>query len=312
MARFSLGCYTVRLIDKSTGQNLPLGDSMLGSDLMTVFHQYLQARVAKFSIDHERQKLWRVLRPHATDSTVNGIVETGEYGYTADLYNVNTETVSYQRIGTDAEMMPFYFLAQLPTHRDEGVILLQRRSNLGIRTIFLKDFAEDFESSYQGFKVVFNPLVPKQLLNQYLQDGRLTKIRFIRFGLPADLSDAYDAGGHIETEGTAELVLTPGRGQSFPVVNRLLEVINGRLGVNEMIELHGHEYDNVKVELDVGGSKKTLDLSDQLNIRAYVDITSDIRIDRNGHPEFSSIDAVARDLMGSLLVELGTGRRNAR
>ena len=78
-----------------------------------------------------------------------------------------------------------------------------------------------------------------------------------------------------------------------------------------MIELRGYEYDNVKVELDVRGSKKTLDLSDLLKIRAYVDITSDIHVDDDGHPEFNSIDAVARDLMGSLLAQLGTGRRDA-
>ena len=142
MPSFSLGCYTVRVIDKSTEEILPLGGFVHGSDLMTVFHQYLQARVADYSIDHERQKLWRVLQPNVTNSTANGIVETGEYGYTADLYNVDTETVSYQRIGSDAEMMPFYFLTHLPAHRNEGVLLLQRRSNLGIRTIFLKDFAD--------------------------------------------------------------------------------------------------------------------------------------------------------------------------
>lgn len=311
MASFSLGCYTVRVIDKGTAENLPLGGFVRGSDLMTVFHQYLQARVADYSIDHERQKLWRVLRPHATDSTINGIVETGEYGYTADLYNVDTETVSYQRIGTDAEMMPFYFLTHLPANRNEGVILIQRRSNLGIRTIFLEDFADHFAESYPGFKVEFNPLVPQQLINEYLQNGRLTKIRFIRFGLPSDLSDAYDAGGHVEAEGTAEMVFSPRRGQSIPLLSRLREVFDGRREMQEMIELRGYEYDNVKVELDVRGSKKTLDLSDLLKIRAYVDITSDIRIEDDGHPEFNSIDAVARDLMGSLLAQLGTGRRDA-
>ena len=67
MPSFSLGCYTVRVIDKSTEEILPLGGFVHGSDLMTVFHQYLQARVADYSIDHERQKLWRVLQPNVTN-----------------------------------------------------------------------------------------------------------------------------------------------------------------------------------------------------------------------------------------------------
>ena len=65
MASFSLGCYTVRVTDKGTGENLPLGGFVRGRDLMSIFHQYLQARVADYSIDDERQKLWRVLQPYA-------------------------------------------------------------------------------------------------------------------------------------------------------------------------------------------------------------------------------------------------------
>lgn len=79
-----------------------------------------------------------------------------------------------------------------------------------------------------------------------------------------------------------------------------------------MIELPGYDYDNVKVEMDVRGSKKTLDLSDVMKMRAYVDITSALETNDDGHPEFNSIDSIARDLMGSLLAELGTGSRDVR
>ena len=307
MARISLGCYTIRVIDKSTGQCRPLGGHPLNDDLITIFTQYLNNRKAKYIIDDERQKLRRVLQTDRTAWLVNGIVETGEYGYTADLFNVGTRTVSYQRIGTDAEMMPFYFLAHLPSHRDEGVILLQRRSNIGIRTTFLNDFAKYFEESNNGVRVNVNPLVPPQLIEEYLQNGRLTNIRFIRFGLPSDLADAYDTGGHEEIGGTAELVVRPKRGQSIPLVNKIRDVLAGKIKIKEMVELTNHEYDNVKVEIDVMGSKKTLDLSDVMKMRTNVDITSDVRIKDDGHPEFDSIDTVAQNLMNSLLAQIGTG-----
>ena len=295
------------MIDKSTGQNLSLGDSSTRHDLIASFTQYLQDRKADCSIDDRRQKLLRVLQYERQTWLVNGIVETGEYGYNADLIDVDTATVSYQRTGTDAEMMPFYFLAHLPSHLDEGVILLQRRSNFGIRTTFLKDFAEYFEKSNQGVKVVVNPLVPPHLVNEYLQNGRLTKIRLIRYGLPSDLADAYDAGGHVENEGTAEIVFLPRRGWGLPLMNRIRDVLAGKREIREMVELTDHKYDNVKVEIDVGGSKKTLDLSNVMKMRAYVDITSAVSIKDDGHPEFSSIDTEAQALLNSLLSELGTG-----
>ena len=298
------------MIDKSTGQNLSLGGSSTRHDLISSFTQYLPDRTADYSIDDRRKKLLRVLRSERQTWLVNGVVETGEYGYSADLFDVDTATVSYQRTGTDAEMMPFYFLAHLPSHHNEGVILLQRRSNLGIRTVFLKDFAEYFEESNQGVKLVVNSLVPQQLVNEYLQNGRLTKIRFISYGLPSDLADAYDAGGHVENEGTAEIVILPKRGQSLPFRKRLLDVFDGKREIREMVEFTDHEYDNVKVEIDVGGSKKTFDLSNVMKMRAYVDITSNVHINDDGHPEFTSIDTIAHDLLNRLLAELGTGSRD--
>ena len=125
------------------------------------------------------------------------------------------------------------------------------------------------------------------------------------------LADAYDVGDTKRQKEPPRWCSHREGGQGIPLVNRLQEVLFDGRPINEMVELRAHEYDNVKVELDVRGSKKTLDLSDLSKIRAYVDITSDIRLCDNGHPEFNSIDAVARDLMGSLLAELGTGRRDA-
>ena len=102
MARISLGCYTIRVTDNRTGQYLPLGEFSHDHDLITIFTQYLNDREADYVIDNKRQKLRRVRQCKRTIWSVNGIVETGEYGYTADLLNVGTRALSYQRIGTDA------------------------------------------------------------------------------------------------------------------------------------------------------------------------------------------------------------------
>ena len=310
MARFSLGCYTMRMIDRRTRENLPLGDLGDGSDLMFNFTEFLEARKIGRSIDDARQKLLHVLYFHVPSTTsVSGIVETGEYGYTADLYNVDTNITSYQRIPSDAEMMPFYFLAHLPAIRDEGVILLQRRSNIGIRTAFLRDFADFFQVRYPRFRIASNPLVPPQLINEYLNNGRLTKVRLIRYGLPSDLADTLP-GGHVEREGSAEMVFLPPRGGSLRFWDRIRDVFDGKTDVREMIEFPGYEYDNVKVEIDVGGSRKTLDLSNVMKMRAYVDVTPDVQVGDDGHPEFRSMEKVAQELMDSLLADLGIGRRN--
>ena len=197
--------------------------------------------------------------------------------------------------------MPFYFLANLPAKRDEGVLILQRRSQYGIRDVLFRDFARHLKFVDSKVQAEINPLVPQQLIDQYLQGGRLTKVRFIRFAIPSDVTDAFDAGGHVEEDGRVELVISARRNRSIPLLGPIRDVVTHKRRVNEMIELRDFDYDNVKVELEIGGSRRTLDLSNITKLRANYDITRELKVGTNGHPVFASIDAIAKDLMGTLV-----------
>ena len=83
--------------------------------------------------------------------------------------------------------------------------------------------------------------------------------------------------------------------------------MTGHLEIKEMVELTNQAFDNVKVEIDVMSSKKLLEQSDVMKMRTYVDITSDVRIKDDGHPDFDSIDTVAQRLMSSFLRSDGNG-----
>ena len=77
-----------------------------------------------------------------------------------------------------------------------------------------------------------------------------------------------------------------------------------------MIELHDFDYDTVKVEVDIAGSKKTIDLSDYGKLRVYYDVTSDVHMASNGHPIFASIDEIAQNYMNDLARATGTENHN--
>lgn len=276
-----------------------------GRDLLDLFHQYCQDRQAQVAVDGRTQKLLRVDQFHFQDRSLTGIVKTGEFGYEAEIYNVQADNVAYQRTTDDAEMMPFYFLTNLPIRRTVGVLMFQRRSQYGITTAFQQDFAPYFERVCPNDRIVLSPLVPEQMINNYIENGQLTKVRFIRHAVPQDIADAYDAGGHVQEEDHVELVILPGRGRRIPLLGRLAEVIQGDRNVNNLIELEDFDYDNVKVELEVAGSHRTLDLSDVMRLKAHYDITGDLEIGQDGHPVFASIDQIARGLMNGLLDNLG-------
>lgn len=107
-----------------------------------------------------------------------------------------------------------------------------------------------------------------------------------------------------------ELMLMARRRGSIPILGRILDVVNGNRSVNEIIELHDFDYNNVKVEIELQGHRKTIDLSNVQKLRSYYDVTSLIQIGTNGHPIFSSIDEAAIKLLNDLSSAIGTGDFN--
>ena len=307
MARFTLSSYTVRLRDKYSHKYLRLDQFGSNHDLLSIFDQYLQDRKAQYSVNATNQKLLGVLQSDLQSRMISGLVETGEYGYEADLYDIQAASVSYQRTANDAEMVPFYFLVNLPAQRDEGVLILQRMAQYGIRMAFLQDFSQYLKGFDPTIQVEINPLVPQNLIDNYLQNGRLTKVRFIRFGIPPDVADAFEGGGHAEESGHTELVVSAGRSQRLPLIGRIRDALNNNKGVNKMLELHEFDYDTVKIELELAGRRRIVDLSNIMKLRAYYDLPSELEVGANGHPVFTSIDSIAQDLIGGLLDTLGTG-----
>ncbi len=311
MQSFFLASYTLRVFKKSDKEvPLTLSAFQTDQDLLNLLDAYLQARQSAPSHDSTARKLLQVERHSRSGRTISGIVKTGEYGHEGALYDVNRNNISYTRRTNEAEMLPFYFLAAIPNDADEGVVILQRTGQMGVRKAFLDDFAGDFRQSSPGFAVEINPLLPRDLLDRYLADGRVTKLRLTRFSVPRDIADAYAAGGHVEEGAYTELVIAAKRNHWIPVIDRVREVVRGQRNVHDLVELHemDYSYDVAKVEIDVGsGRRRTIDLSNSHKLRAHVDVTDEVQIAADGHPEFSSIDNVAHALLDYLAGSLNVG-----
>ena len=314
--RFSLACYTIRLRRKGSRDFMQLDSFQGNEDLVNVFNQYLVQRTTAHSDDPDGQKLLHVTRSQQNSRVISGIVETGQYGYEAELHDVNTFTVSHVRTPNEAEMVPFYFLVSIPHNRDEGVLLLQRRAQFGIRTVFLKDFSEYFRNLYPEIIVEFNPLVTQELIDRYLNGGILKQLRLVRFAVGTDIASNV-VGGHDEQSDQIELRISAKRNEALPYISRILDSIREGRPPDQLIELSeisdvDFDYDTVKVELEMNGTRRTVDLSDLSKLRAYYDITSDVEVGTNGHPVFESIHAIASDLLDDALAQLQRNGDGAR
>lgn len=284
-------------LDKFNNQN---------EDIFNFFLSYFESRLDNPSIDRSDQKMLKLRnKPKVEDDAriLSGIIETGEYGYEAELYNIGKDKVTYRRQTDDAELLPFYFLFYLPKNVSKGIVILQRFQQFGMKEILKKDLEQIFKSGNPNYIISINPLVPEKLIEEFMK-GKVKKIRFIRYGFPDDIADAYDNFDNNENPGMTELVIKAKRGHALPFIDKIKELIEKNQDPKHLIEIHNFDYDDIKVEIDLNGNKRTIHLAELGNIRPYYDISDKIVKDKDGHPTFESIDSVAYDLFDDIKSDL--------
>lgn len=283
-----------------------LNDLPGGYRLTGLLGDYLHTRKSQPFQDTEAHRLLSVDHISQTPPLVSGVLLTGDYGYEADLVNFETMTPAYHRTVEDAELIPFYFMADLSTDGQQGVLLLQRFGVFGAKTVFCQDF-EQFISSYfsDSDKVVLeiNPILDANLASQWLERGRVVNIALVRQELPSDVADYLDSSNlpHPEIK-EAQLSLQIKRNSGFTRIwkEKINNVLVGRSNVKEIIEVPSFEPDTVRVEIVIDGARRVIDLVNSARIRAYYNVTDEVDLGPNGHPVFTSIDAIAIGIIQSL------------
>jgi hypothetical protein len=288
-----LGAKPFLKVDNFDGQN---------ADLFTVLVEFLTLLKSTSAKDEKNQKVISVEKVEIEGRTIKGIIKTGDFGFESTLRDVDSDTLSYERKVRDAEFIPFYFRIEVPKGKNEAILILQRFGTLGIRGDFEKCLIKHFKLIYGEYEVSIHTLISQQLIEEYLSQGIVKKIRLVRFSIPSDITDALD-GGHNEEDGYTELVVVS---KDLQIFKRIAEVFQDKRKISQLVELHEtkFEYDTVKIEVNIRGSSKTINLSNWLKVRNYIDITEDVIINVDGHPQYTSIDDYCRDYVKDFLYKI--------
>jgi len=276
-------------------------------DCWQIFQTYFQERAQKAYHDEEDQELFRVERLTPKQRVLSGFLRKGDYGIASSLVNVSRDQVTYQRSPEEAELFPFYFLFAMPASEDcQGLLLLQRTGNKGVKTLLEKDMRNWI--SDKNCLLNMAPLIPRDIVHQLLEQGRIAKIRLVRYEIPPDIADAVYQDGYSRRGGRMELVIQANRGGRLgigeKVSNFLQSFLRGEKQISDFMEIQGFDYQNVKLEIAIGGGRRTVDFVHLDKIRPQYNITDDVTME-NGKLVFESIDRVATEMMKDFLKGIG-------
>lgn len=141
-------------------------------DFLDLANDRLGALRREAANNEEAQHIIRVKRLARANRQIYGIIETGEYGIESELVDVQTSRLAHRRQTTEADMMPFYFLIDIPEGVDEGILLIQRSGTFGIRKLLHGVMAPNFHLQFPELKLRFSPLVEAAELEKYAR-GRV-------------------------------------------------------------------------------------------------------------------------------------------
>lgn len=278
-----------------------------GRGLLQIFSEYIDRHINEYINDRNKESLFTFCQKDEEEvfddnnrlicKTLCGKIKTGEYGTSSELVNINTGDV-YNRTIDQADVMPFGFCIVIPAGEiDTCVVVLQTLGQYGIKVAFHKKIQEIIRNVNSDLFVSMGPVMPRQYVQKYFNEGVLQKISMIRYEIPEDEAERMGVNYGVAATREERIIHKPA---GFMTRKRIEfdEWMRGQRASTEIIQIDGFDYNNLKLVFKLGKTEKTINLDNLDKIVITEDITERVQT-VDGHPTFESLKPV--------MIETGRG-----
>lgn len=258
--------------------NLP--GNIDSQDLFDEFCQDIFSNTKKFN-ENGKDKSLTLREPHRFDKTNRQIFGKFDAGTTGDPVNINdpeTNETNYSVSSDELQARILNFFIQIPKNKQEGFIILQRKSTHSIQKSF-EDCFNNFlvKKGFQGenrIRIKLSHAPNLKLMQRMMDGGELKEINLERNIIPNSFSELFEGGsdsnlGTITTQLKFNKIATK---DNFKQV--LYNIYNKSYSGDDQVEIDGNFYDEVSFTFYLDKVTKTFYVKDKSKIRSEIDITS--------------------------------------
>lgn len=234
---------------------------------------------------------------------ISGTLRHGSKGFQSSFYD-KTGRKSFERTPHHLELMPFYFLVDVPANTKSGLLCFQ---SFGPHSVCGK--VRDALQEYLG--AIYGPdyTVKIQFLyigvidaKRFLKQGRVKSIAAIKHFAAADVASDNSKKvkcvmnfepvkrGAVFKKSLNEALI----GLSAVLVPKRDEVIST---VQEFLSVDLSDVLDLEFKVKLGEETRKIDLNDLSKSATRIDISQQVSRESTGHPNFSSIDALAKNIL---------------
>jgi hypothetical protein len=235
--------------------------------------------------------------------SIHGFFSTGVSGEEYDIKDVGSKETIIEVQKNHAAFRNIFFYIKVPTERDNGALILQRKAKFGIKTILRKTINRYVKAQgYQNYTIKINNIVHGRVYRRMITEGNLKKIEFIKRRIPSSIEAYYNNDLREEQiPGTLKtsMLSSTSLPQNFKIfVDNLFTNPN-----RERIEIDGidEDFDEVEFELELNGKRKTFYVKHKNRIQPDIDVSLDVEFDEQGKPITESFIRISEELITDII-----------
>lgn len=231
-----------------------------------------------------------------SQNLVEGRIMTGDYGYTAELKNVNTGASTHTKQTDEAELVPYYFLFWLPeTHSgnlyengQRGIMVFQQFNGRSFKTAFQSRFYKQFFNP-QGFAedtmFELRPITTQKVLDKVTGAKRVKRAEFSVDKVPDSDEGKMQLveGMDLTQTDRQSIVFKPKHGESLnPIQKRAKQLKRDDGSFTEIVDDPVEDF-SVTITNEHGRDETFSLLEDELKMKKELDPSSGQL--SGGHPK---------------------------
>lgn len=301
----SLSPYLFRCYNKDLGgkreERYSTLDNIGQYDLFIMLKKFIQINTDKYAILEDTKQVYKF-----SDVSVDEInreiycwFNVGYYGMKADIINVNTGDVDFEKAQTNAEIIKHYVHIYIPKGVNEGMAFLHSYRGNGVKTLFYTLFYAIFKNA-TNLTLQMNPLAYDKAINAWL-DAPAKEVKITRFEGVSDIADQLKKLGHHEKE----LVIKPPRKGFLGTLRDYRTKGNDKYQAVEVLSEHGNQ---VKTVIEMNGKKRTFNVGHcSSNAICEIELSDDV-VFEEGVPELSSMNRWVKEIANEYAETIYPGR----
>lgn len=289
-----IGLYVHRIRVFENNERLELGSGPGQFDLRAVVNAFVNFHQNEAIVSPDRTS--KLIHPVFDNEFASGMIRYGVTGIASEITNPEDPDFLVERLISFVEEIPLYYCIYTPDGEDTWYIATQSYGGRSCSTSFNKALFDYFRERHEAILQV-QKMIPIDGNN--VEHSPVQKLTMIRRAVPADEFEAQV--GDLAHELQMQLSISvDGRGALGVYQN-----VRDRLSGDENVALayNGIEFQELQATVRIGNSYRKVGIIGANNSAGSVDVSEEVERQANEHPEWASIDTIARQLCAEYLIQ---------